>query len=91
MGMIDPFALEIRRDPLPIYSRLRDADPAHHIEKYDARTLSRFTCLARMQGRVALGVLPERMPTYQVDLSGAGRHETEFVLGFSRLPLRFGT
>jgi hypothetical protein len=24
--MIDPSALEIRRDPLPIYARLRDAE-----------------------------------------------------------------
>jgi cytochrome P450 len=49
------------------------------------------THVARMEGRVALGVLLERMPSYEVDLSGAGRHETEFVQGFSRLSLRFET
>lgn len=38
----DPFSEAIRTDPLPIYKRLRDEDPVHYMEKYDAWALSRF-------------------------------------------------
>ncbi len=38
----DPFSEEVRNDPLPIYKRLRDEDPVHYLEKYDAWALSRF-------------------------------------------------
>jgi cytochrome P450 len=38
----DPFSEEVRNDPLPFYKRLRDEDPVHYLEKYDAWALSRF-------------------------------------------------
>ncbi len=38
----DPFSEEVRNDPLPVYKRLRDEDPVHYMEKYDAWALSRF-------------------------------------------------
>ena len=38
----DPFDLAIRRDPLPVYRRLRDEAPAYFMPKYDAWALSRF-------------------------------------------------
>ncbi|MDJ0848892.1 MAG: cytochrome P450 [Myxococcota bacterium] len=38
----DPFSEEVRNDPLPIYKRLRDEDPVHYIERYEAWALSRF-------------------------------------------------
>ncbi|MEZ4289273.1 MAG: cytochrome P450 [Myxococcota bacterium] len=38
----DPFSAAVRQDPLPIYKRLRDEDPVHYMEPYDAWALSRF-------------------------------------------------
>ncbi len=38
----DPFATEIREDPLPTYRRLRDEAPAYFMPHYDAWALSRF-------------------------------------------------
>jgi cytochrome P450 len=38
----DPFSEEVIRDPYPIYKRLRDESPCHHLEKWDAYALSRF-------------------------------------------------
>lgn len=38
----DPFSAEVRKDPLPIYKRLRDEAPAYHLQKYDAWAISRF-------------------------------------------------
>jgi len=38
----DPFCEEVRNDPLPIYKRLRDEDPVHYMQEYDAWALSRF-------------------------------------------------
>ena len=48
------------------------------------------THVAGTEGRIALETLLARMPHYEVDLAGAERLETEFVQGFSRLPIRFG-
>lgn len=42
MAEYDPYSEAIMTDPYPIYRRLRDEDPAHYIEKYDAWALSRF-------------------------------------------------
>ena len=47
------------------------------------------THVARMEARVALGVLLERVPDYEVDLAAAERLCTEFVQGFAKLPIRF--
>jgi cytochrome P450 len=38
----DPYSEAIMTDPYPVYRQLRDEDPAHYIEKYDAWALSRF-------------------------------------------------
>jgi cytochrome P450 len=38
----DPFSEQVRNDPLPIYKQLRDEDPIHYIEKYDAWAFSCF-------------------------------------------------
>jgi hypothetical protein len=38
----DPFLEEVRRDPYPIYRRLRDEAPAYYMARYDAWALSRF-------------------------------------------------
>lgn len=48
------------------------------------------THVARAEGRVTLETILDRMPDYEVDLAGAERFETEFVQGFSKLPIRFG-
>lgn len=47
------------------------------------------THVARMEGRITLDGILSRMPEYEVDLGGAVRLRTEFVQGFSRLPIRF--
>ncbi len=47
------------------------------------------THVARMEGRVTLRALLSRMPDYEVDLERAKRLRTEFVQGFSSLPIRF--
>ena len=38
----DPFDAETRRDPHPVYKRLRDEAPAYFMEKYEVWALSRF-------------------------------------------------
>ena len=38
----DPFHVETRRDPYPVYARLRDEDPVHYMPRYDAWAISRF-------------------------------------------------
>jgi len=47
------------------------------------------THVARMEGRITLNAILSRIPEYEVDLEGAERLRTEFVQGFSRLPIRF--
>lgn len=38
----DPFSDEAMRDPHALYKRLREEDPVHYIEKYNAWALTRF-------------------------------------------------
>ncbi|HVX20804.1 MAG TPA: cytochrome P450 [Acidimicrobiales bacterium] len=38
----DPFDPAVHRDPYPLYRRLRDEDPVHHVEHRDYWVLSRF-------------------------------------------------
>jgi cytochrome P450 len=38
----DPFAPDVKADPLPLYKVLRDEFPAYFIEEYDAWAISRF-------------------------------------------------
>ena len=38
----DPFSEEVMRDPHPVYARLREESPCHHVAKWDAFALSRF-------------------------------------------------
>jgi cytochrome P450 len=46
------------------------------------------THVARMEGKVCLELMCERFPEYEVDLANATRFRTEFVQGFSSLPIR---
>jgi cytochrome P450 len=47
------------------------------------------THVARMEGKITLETILSRMPDYEVDLDAAVRLRTEFVQGYSRLPIRF--
>jgi cytochrome P450 len=47
------------------------------------------THVARLEGRVTFEGLLSRIPEYEVDLDRATRLRTEFVQGFSSLPIRF--
>ncbi len=47
------------------------------------------THVARVEGRITLETILARMPEYEVDLDGAERLHTEFVQGFSSLPIRW--
>jgi cytochrome P450 len=47
------------------------------------------THVARLEGRITLETLLSRMPEYAVDLEAAERLHTEFVQGYSSLPIRF--
>ena len=47
------------------------------------------THVARMEGRITLQAILERIPDYEVDLDRAVRLRTEFVQGFASLPIRF--
>lgn len=38
----DPFSAEVLDDPYPVYARLREESPVHHLEKYDAYAVARF-------------------------------------------------
>jgi hypothetical protein len=42
-----------------------------------------------MEGRITLETILARMPDYEVDLERAERFNTEFVQGYSKLPIRF--
>ena len=44
---------------------------------------------ARLEGKVTLETILARMPEYEMDLDRAERLHTEFVQGFSSLPIRF--
>ena len=44
---------------------------------------------AEMEGKVLLEEVLRRMPDYEVDEAGIVRERTEFIRGFSRLPIRF--
>jgi cytochrome P450 len=46
--------------------------------------------VARMEGRICLEEILARFPHYEVDLDRAVRLHTEFVQGFSSLPVRTG-
>jgi cytochrome P450 len=45
--------------------------------------------IAEMEGRVMLEELLGRIPDHEVDLTGARRDVTEFIQGYSCLPIRF--
>jgi cytochrome P450 len=49
----DPFSQEVRRDPHPVYRRLRNEAPVHYIGKYDAWALSRFQDIWEASGNPA--------------------------------------
>ena len=42
VGDYDPFDPAVMADPMPYYRRLRDHDPVHYLQKWDAYALSRF-------------------------------------------------
>jgi cytochrome P450 len=44
---------------------------------------------ARLQGKITLETILARMPEYEVDLARAERLRSEFVQGFSSLPIQF--
>lgn len=71
-------------------------------DRFDVHRLSRriltfghgtHRCLgafvAELEGRLMLEELLARIPDYEVDEAGAKRDVTEFIQGFSRLPIRF--
>jgi cytochrome P450 len=70
----DPYDAEVMRDPHPVYRRLRDEDPVHRIEGYDAWAVSRmedvWSCFARPEvlsntgGITAAQLLQHRMAPY---------------------------
>ncbi len=45
---------------------------------------------AKLEGRVLLEEMLQAYPDYEVDASGVDQERTEFVRGFSKLPIRFG-
>lgn len=47
------------------------------------------THVARLEGKVTLATILARMPDYEVDLDAGVRVRTEFVQGYSSLPIRF--
>jgi hypothetical protein len=47
------------------------------------------THVARLEGKLTLETILARMPEYEVDLEHAVRLRTEFVQGYSSLPIRF--
>jgi len=47
--------------------------------------------IAEMEGRVMLEELLGRIPDHEVDLAGARRDVTEFIQGYSCLPIRFSS
>jgi hypothetical protein len=47
------------------------------------------THVARLEGRIAFETLLSRIPEYEVDLGRAEKLRTEFVQGYSSLPITF--
>ena len=45
--------------------------------------------VARKEGEVAINELLKHFPAYEVDRSGLERYATEFVQGYSKVPVRF--
>jgi cytochrome P450 len=45
--------------------------------------------VARKEGQVAINEILKRFPTYEVDESGLETYATEFVKGYSAMPVRF--
>jgi cytochrome P450 len=43
--------------------------------------------VARMEGSIGINELLRRHPNYEIDVAGGERYETEFVQGYSRLPI----
>jgi cytochrome P450 len=74
-----------------------DQPEVFDIQRRPPRTLSfshgTHACLglhvARMEGRIALQELLARFPHYEVDTGGLERYATEFVQGYSRMPVRW--
>ena len=52
----DPFSAEVLDDPYPVYERLREESPVHHLEKYGAYALSRFEDIWQATQSPALSV-----------------------------------
>jgi hypothetical protein len=44
--------------------------------------------VARAEGLIGLGELLARAPEYELDLSRAEKHRTEFVQGYAHLPVK---
>ena len=73
-----------------------DTPDVFDIERRAPRILSfghgQHSCLgqhvARMEGQLSLAALLARFPDYELDLSDAERYQSEFIQGFSRLPLQ---
>jgi cytochrome P450 len=63
----DPFAPEVRANPLPAYAELRRDAPAYYIQKYDAWALSRFQdvwdCSSDPRFSAAQGTTPAQVLT----------------------------
>ena len=45
--------------------------------------------VARKEGEVAINEILSRFPSYEVDESGLETYATEFVKGYSAMPVRF--
>lgn len=45
--------------------------------------------VARLEGRIALRKLLEKFPEYEIDTDGLERYATEFVQGYSKMPVRW--
>ncbi len=45
--------------------------------------------VARKEGEVAMAEILRRFPNYRVDMSGLEKYSTEFVQGYSKLPVRW--
>ena len=77
----------------------REFDRPDHfdIHRNPGRTLSfghgTHACIglhvARLEGRIALRKLLEKFPHYEVETDGLERYATEFVQGYSRMPIRW--
>ena len=45
--------------------------------------------MARKEGAVAINEILARFPSYEIDESGLETYSTEFVKGYSAMPMRF--